>query len=321
MNPRLGLAAVYLEDGEGHTLTIPYRIPAHGIILTSASAGITLLAIPISAIEDPRFLRWLGQRGVYRIEDVGGSIARIGEGRVIDRLRRHRSHPILIPGVVTAAFATKEEWSYITRRALEARLAASWVAEGNCLASRTFNWQILNDYPEMLRTVSQLHCDLEELCYLSERILDHDADQFVAVDAIMKSEAVNQAPVRITAIGPVARLNQTRHALHARIFPSGCRIRFEDGLVAAHASVHRDGVTLLPGSTVYRSVGPQAGRNFRRRHIDFLAQAGVSDEGEIGTTAVAVVADSAAFLLKSITGGRIHMASRWQITSTGTDHA
>lgn len=315
----LGLTASYLQDPSGTILHIPYRISSHGFFLFSKAADLALVVVPVSAVEDPRYLRWLGQRGIYRIESPDGSLARVGEGRVIDRLRRHRSAPMLIPGRVSAAFRISRQWSYPERRYMEARLAASWIAAGNTLTSRTFNWTILNGDAEMRQDLDPRFHLLERLLNLSDRILDNDADEFV--ELLPRPSKSDLMPASSDASDPETeylqsevRLERARQAGHLRVFPNGCRLRFEDGRICALASVRRNEVILHPGSKVYRITGGQAGRNFKKIHDDFLRAAGVSDDGQTGTTRVAVVTDSAAFLLKNVTGGRIHVASRWQLT-------
>ena len=316
---RSGLTPVRLEDAAGTQLHIPYRVPAHGFYLLAPASGIALLVLPISAIEDPRFLRWLGRRGIYRIEDPSGSLARIGEGRVIDRLRTHRLRPVLVPGRVSAAFALNGEWPYSTRRYLEARLAASWTEDGNGLTNRTFNWTILNTDSELRIELDGRHLALRSLLEASDRILDHDADEFVAT---LAGTAFEDAPAPLPLAGRIVvpfnpapvRLRQTRHGNHVRVFPQDSSLRYDDGLINAIATVRDDGVVLEPGSRVYRTTGGQAGRKFRLTHRQFLTAARVTDGNEFGTTRSAVIADSAAFLIKNVTGGRVHVASRWQIS-------
>ncbi len=313
---QLGLTATYLAGPAGVMLEIPYRITAHGFILTQSSADVALIVLPISAIEDPRFLVWLSQRGIYRIESPDGSVARVGEGRVIDRLRRHRAAPVVIPGRVSAVFGISAEWGYGARRYLECRMAAEWVAAGNGLASRTFNWTILNDDPGLRGDLDRQQAAITTLLELSDRVLDNDADDFKPVlpeRGLNGSEPTHRR--LIPSAKPEVRIDRVRKVAHLRVFPTGTQLRFDDGRICALASVRRNDVVLASGSQVYRTLGGRAGRNFRKSHQAFLAAANATDEGEIGTTRVAVVADSAAFLIKNVTGGRLHMAARWQLTS------
>lgn len=271
--------------------------------------------LPISAIEDPRFLIWLGQSGVYRMESRDGSFARIGEGRVINRLRTHRSKLIMVPGKVVAVFGLSEEWTFPMRRYLETRLAADWVEEGNALTHRTFNWTVLNDRPDLREQLDRQHEVIRYLLEASERILDNDADEWVEElsdrrSMLPRSEA---KPTTIALQHVEVRLCRSRQAPHLRIFPHGSRLRLDDGIIHAEALVRRGDVILQPGSSVYRTLGIQAGRTFERIHRDFLELGQVTDEGATGKTRVAVATDSAAFLLKNVTGGRMHMASRWQL--------
>lgn len=311
---RSGFSRPRYEDNVGHQLHIPYRIVSQGFMLFAPADDIALVVLPVSSIEDPRFLLWLGRKGIYRLEDAEGSRARIGEGCVIARLRSHRAKPTLLPGTVSAAFGLSAEWPFLTRRYLEARTAASWVEEGNVLTNRTFNWTILNFHSaEFRRQLDRRHDALQQLLMTSERIMDNDADEFVERPAGAKRpEGITGSSGGVPAVTEI-RLRQTRHARHTRQFPVGSRLRFDDGCISATATVRRDGVVLHPGSTVYRQAGPQAGRNFRIRHRDFLALTASTDEGERGTTRVTVIADSAAFLIKNVTGARVHVASRWQL--------
>ena len=319
INNTLGLTPTHLKDQAGNLLHIPYRVAAQGFTLLSPTADTALVTLPICAIEDPIFLAWIGQRGVYRIEDTHSVMARIGEGRVVDRLRRHRRAPMLVPGRVSAAFGLNDEWGYYERRYLEARLAGAWRDDGNILASQIFNWKILEDNPLLRMSLDARHDSLQSLIDLSNRILDNDADEFVEVvfgdGARWPKPRVDlgTAEPEIEELSGEVHIEQTRYSTHARVFPHGCRLRYEDGRICALASVRRDSVVLHPGSSVYQSTGAQAGRTFRKRHLDFLRSARVDGGGEIGTTRVTVVADSAAFLIKNVTGGRVHVAHRWQI--------
>ncbi|MGB3337637.1 MAG: hypothetical protein WBA73_10695, partial [Devosia sp.] len=126
----LGLTATHLINAEGICLHIPHRIPAHGMTLVSADRMAAVVIAPACAIDDPRLAPWLSLNGIYRVEDPSGSVARIGEGKAIDRLRRHRAAPVVLPARVVAAFAAEGEWSVLERRYLEAAFANAWIAEG-----------------------------------------------------------------------------------------------------------------------------------------------------------------------------------------------
>lgn len=319
LNNPLGLTATHLRDHSGNLLHIPYRVPSHGLVLFSPLADLALVVLPISAIEDPKFMGWLSLRGIYAVEDVHSTVARVGEGRVLHRVRRHRLAPVLIPSRVNAAFGLSEEWGYSTRRYMEARLAAAWTAEGNTLATTVFNWKILDEQPDLRAQLDVKSAALQGLLMISNRILDNDADEFTELApghglSWPIPPGIRETPEEtVEPLVGEAKLVQTRRNASARVYPHGCRLRYEDGHICAIASVRRDVVLLHPGSTVYRATGRQAGRNFRKSHEKFLAVARVSGREEVGTTQVTVVADSAAYLLKNVTGGRVHSAHRWQI--------
>lgn len=319
INNQIGLTASHLQGPGGTLLHIPFRMPSQGLFLFERSQDLAVAVLPISGIEDPKFLPWLGLRGIYRIEDINGSVARVGEGRVIHRLRRHRAAPMLLPGRVSVAFGLTREWSYTERRYLEACVAARWSDDGNVHASRNFSWRILDASPQHQSSLNRLHDGIQSLWALSERILDNDADEFTEIAAGTRISfpgpplgSVSQ-PSDDEFLASAYWLQQQRHSLHPRVYPEGCRLKFEDDRIEAFASVRGGAVILHPGSSVHMTTGTQAGRTFQEKHRIFLTAAKVDGDGEVGTTRVAVVAETAAYLLKTLTGARVHNGDRWQI--------
>jgi len=73
-------------------------------------------------------------------------------------------------------------------------------------------------------------------------------------------------------------------------------------------------VVLHPGSSVYLQTSPAVGQRYRSAHAKFLAAAKTIGNGEIGITRVAVAGKTAASLIKMVTAGRTHVASRWSIS-------
>jgi len=76
--------------------------------------------------------------GIYRVEDPARRLVRVGEGRILDRLRRHRASPLLRPVRVVAAIPVRRDWTVGERLYLETCWAEhSWLA-GYTLASDRF---------------------------------------------------------------------------------------------------------------------------------------------------------------------------------------
>lgn len=313
---RLGLTATHLVSSDGVCLHVPHRVPAHGFTLVSADRSVAVLVAPVCAIEDPRLAPWLSLNGIYRIEDPSGSIARIGEGKVIDRLRRHRAAPVVIPARVIAAFSAVGEWAVPERKFLEAEFAHAWVAEGNALASTTFD-----RHPYFRLSLGQRHNlsmvmeTIHELALIGERILDGDAAFRPlppdATDWPMPPTSILGPADEV--VGPAIVIDLAREARNYRNFDVGTRLRYADGRIAALATVRDGTVVLHPGSSVYLQASPAVGQRYRDAHSRFLETARVAGNAEVGFTRVAIAGRTAASLIKMVTGGRTHVASRWSI--------
>ncbi|WP_404404495.1 hypothetical protein [Pelagibacterium halotolerans] len=310
----LGLTATHMKSGDGVWLHIPYRIPVHGLTLIAADRSVAALVLPVCAIEDPRFGSWLGQRGIYRVENETGSVARIGEGCVIDRVRKHRSAPIIIPARVVAGFGATVQWALPERRYLEGRFASAWVSEGNALAATTFEQRSVGQSHVRAR----LDADLRTLLHLirtAERVLDNDADHFSVCSS---AEGWPMAPIAIKGpaeevIGTEVPLPSAGTALTTRTFAAGTRLRYEDGRISALATVRPDRIVLHPGSSIYMQTSKSVGARFVAMHSEFLVSSKAIGNGSVGFTRLAVSAWSAASLLKFVTGGRAHAAFRWRL--------
>lgn len=306
-----GFTPRHLSDGAGLQLEIPYRVPAHGFVLEARSEQLALVTIPVAASEDPAFGPYLCRRGIYRIEDPTGSVARIGEGRVIDRVRRHRASPPVLPARLVAAFPTDDGWSPDQRRFLEETWANRWAAEGNVLASARFTRRPLIHDPVV---VAQLQSELDyidDLAAIALRILDNDADEFAEV-TFGDRESVrpgHASPKRIEE----AKFLPARQGPLTTALPSGTSLFFADGRIEARATVRRSEVALHEGSGVYVVTAASTGARFRSLHDAFLAAAQVKANGNVGVTNVRVASSSAAHLIKHVTGGRFHAVSRWRI--------
>lgn len=307
-----GFTARYLSDAAGLKLTIPYRVPAHGVVLEADTKQVALVTIPVTATEDPAFGAFLCRRGIYRIEDPTGSIARIGEGRVIDRVRRHRAAPPLLPARLVAAFSIESEWSTDERRFLEETWANRWVAEGNVLASTRFTRRPLIHDPDVVaRLQRELDC-VDHLDALALRVLDNDADGFAEIKFADPGSGIADEEAGKDEI-PQARFLPDRHGPLTASLPSGTKLHFADGQIEAHATVGHNEVALHEGSGVYVHPSASTGRRFRSLHEAFMVAAKVTVVGAVGITKVKVVSPSAAHLIKHVTAGRFHATSRWRI--------
>jgi hypothetical protein len=313
---RLGLTATHLVNSEGVCLHVPHRVPAHGITLVAPDRSVAVVIAPMCAIEDPRLAPWLSLAGIYRVEDPSGSIARVGEGKVIDRLRRHRSAPVLLPARVVAAFDAQREWSVQERKFLETELAHAWVAEGNALASTTFDrhpyFRMSHAERHVLSVI--MRCILD-LVYLGERVLDGDADfRPLSAEATEWPMAPTSVPGPADeVVGPAVVMHLAREATNYRQYEIGSRLRYADGKIAALATVRNGTVVLHPGSSVYLRTSRAVGQRYRSAHSRFLEAARVVGNTEVGITRVAVAGRTAASLIKMVTAGRTHVASRWSV--------
>ncbi|MFK4810955.1 hypothetical protein ACI3KW_12165 [Devosia sp. ZW T5_3] len=314
---RLGLTATHMVNSYGVCLHVPHRVPAHGVILVASDRSVAVLIAPMCAIEDPRLAPWLSLHGIYRIEDPSGSIARIGEGKVIDRLRRHRAAPMLLPARVVAAFSAQGEWTVQERKFLEAEFAHAWVAEGNALASTTFDRHpYFRMSPDQRHDLSRAVDRIRELVFLGEMVLDGDADfRPLAADATEWPIAPVSIPGPADEVlGPAVVLDLAREAHNFRRFEPGSRLRYADGRIAALATVRDGTVVLHQGSSVYLQTSPAVGQRYRSAHARFLEVARVVGNAEVGFTRVAIAGRTAASLIKMVTAGRTHVASRWSIS-------
>lgn len=313
---RLGLTATHLVNPEGVCLHVPYRVPAHGVTLVSADGTVAVVIAPMCAIEDPRLAPWLSLAGIYRIEDPSGTLARVGEGKVIDRLRRHRAAPVILPARVVAAFNAQREWTVQERKYLECEFAHAWVAEGNGLASTTFDrhpyFRMAHDMRNGLSVVMERVLDL---VHLGERVLDGDAD-FRPLPA--GATEWPMAPTSVPGpadevVGPAVVMHLAKETAHYHRFEVGSRLRYADGKIAALATVREGTVVLHPGSSVYLRTSPVVGKRYRSAHAAFLEAARVVGGAEIGFTRVALAGRTAAALIKMVTAGRTHVAARWSV--------
>lgn len=312
----LGLTATHLINSEGVFLYVPHRVPAHGLVLVSGDRTAAVVIAPACAIEDPRLAPWLSLHGIYRVEDPSGSIARIGEGKAIDRLRRHRAAPVVLPARIVAAFSAEGEWSVLERKYLETAFAHAWVAEGNVLSSSTFDRQIhlQLDLARRAELTIVIHRILD-LIFLGERVLDGDA-HFRPLPADAREWPM--APTTIPGpadevVGPALLIDLAREPTIYRRFEVGSRLRYADGRIAALATVRDGSIVLHPGSSVYTQTTISVGQRYRSTHARFLEAARVVGNSEIGITRVAIAGRTAASLIKMVTAGRTHVASRWSI--------
>lgn len=313
----LGLTATHLINHEGTFLHVPHRVPAHGITLVSADRAAAVIIAPACAIEDPRLAPWLSLNGIYRVEDPSGAVARIGEGKVIDRVRRHRAAPVVLPARIVAAFSAEGGWSVQERKYLETAFAHAWVAEGNVLSSTTFDRQIHLQLDLARRAeLSIVMHRILDLIFLGERVLDGDA-QFRPLPADAREWPM--APTVIPGpaeevVGPALLIDLAREPSIYRRFEVGSRLRYADGRIAALATVRDGSIVLHPGSSVYKQTTISVGQRYRSTHSRFLEAARVVGNLDIGITRVAIAGRTAASLIKLVTAGRTHVASRWSVS-------
>jgi hypothetical protein len=283
--------------------------------MVSPDRKAAVVIAPACAIEDPRLAQWLSLTGIYRVEDPSGSVARIGEGRVIDRLRRHRAAPVVLPARIVAAFSAEGEWLVHERRYLENAFAQAWIDEGNALASMTFDRHShLHLEPSRRLQLMQVLHRVLELIRLGEAVLDGDAD-FVPLPPHATEWPLPPTALRGPAdevVGPALLIGLAREPVSFRRFEVGTRLRYEDGRVSALATV-RDGLVVLhTNSSVHVQPSASVGQRYRRQHAAFLQAARVMGNADIGITRVPVAGRTAASLMKLVTAGRAHVASRWR---------
>lgn len=296
MSEPFGLTSTYLLSASGVLAHVPHRVPSQGITLTRLRWDGAVLILPIAAVEDPAFGPLLNQDGVYRIEDASGQIARIGQGRVIDRVRRHRARPIVFPHRLIAATPIKTPWSVAERCYLEERLADHWLAAGHALASSTF----MREHP-MLPLAGRATMD---------GVLAEIVD--LLAEGLRLEERGN--PLRFMPHDPPSATRPFGvGATFYRRFAAGTELEFRNARILARAIARRHDVLLLPGSLIHLEPTTHVGVLFRRQHTQFVAAAEVEDVGGgIGRTRRPISSPTAASLLKRTTGGRSHNADKWR---------
>lgn len=292
-----GLTANHLMSSDGTLVHIPYRIISHGIVVSRPGSRAIVVVLPATSVEDPKFGPFLNRNGLYRVEDQSGRVARIGQGRILDRVRRHRSKIIVFPHRVIAAAPALGAWDASERCYLEAQLADRWLAQGHALASSVF----IRDYPALsLRQRQAMNLVLDDVCALIAaglRIEERD-------------NPLGFRPVESPGPSPARR-----SAAWFRQFAAGTSLEYTDGRIHASAIARRNDVLLLPQSLVHLEPSRSVGLAFLREHQCFLREAAVLDlGGGVGRTQRPVTNPTAAGLIKRITAGRIHNADKWRPT-------
>lgn len=293
---RSELTSAYLLSADGTLAWIPYRLVQQGVVLTSATSDAAVLVLPVSAVEDPRYAPRLNQNGVYRVEDKSGTIARVGQGRVLDRVRRHRAKPVVVPHSVIAGVPNDGEWTVAERCYLEAKLADHWLSQGHALSSSTF----IRDYPT--------------LDFAKRKRMD------VVLNQILRLIDAGKALVNgddLFGFLPIETGESTalfsRESQWSRRFSPGTQLVYADCYIEARAVARRRDVVLLPDSLVRLSLSPTVGATFAKDFASFLTDARVIDlGGGIGRTRHPIAHATAAGLIKRTTGGRIHNADKWR---------
>lgn len=310
-----------LLAGSDAIVQVPYGVPAHGMILFGADYGIQVSVLPVCAMEDVMVSRWLGLNGIYRVDDLAG-MARIGQGQIANRMRRHRAHPKVLPVRLTAMTGLRQEWTFSERCYLEERFALDWIGQGLGLVSSTFNrgtGGLSNDVRAGLDR--QLAAGLR-LIRLADRILDHDADELTAVDPGMfltvpspsdLRPLVSEIDMPVEPVGNVPFVERAKDSAVYHRFADGTDLMFTDGWIVAYATARTSGPILHAGSTVHLAASPNTGRRFADLHQRFLDQAGVTPHHErVGRTGRHIGAATAAQLMKLVTAGRVHSATKWR---------
>ena len=310
-----------LLAGPNVLVHVPHGVPAHGMNLFGLTEGIQVSVLPVCAMEDTVVSRWLGLDGIYRVEDMTGR-ARIGQGNIADRVRRHRAYPTVLPVRLVAMTGIATNWTFSERCYLEEQLALDWVAQGFGLVSTTFN-RGDGQLPEDQRIALDLQ--LVEglwLVRLAERIMDRDADELTAVSPGLPISVPSPAglmplrassPAEMSSLREVSLLERGKEAAIYRHFMEGTELMFTDGRIVAYAAAEVSSVALRAGSTVHLATTRSTGKRFAAMHRTFLDCASVtSQDNDIGKTGRPVSAVSAAQLLKLVTGGRVHSATKWR---------
>jgi hypothetical protein len=309
-----------LLAGPNVLVQVPHGVPAQGMNLFGLTEGIQVSVLPVCAMEDTVVSRWLSLDGVYRVEDMTGR-ARIGQGNIADRVRRHRAYPTVLPVRLVAMTGIVTNWTFSERCYLEEQLALDWVAQGFGLVSTTFNrgdGQLTED--------QRIALDLQLveglwLVRLAERIMDRDVDELTAVSPGLPISVPSPAglmpqrppPVEMSSPGEVSLLERGKEAAIYRHFLEGTELMFTDGKIVAYAAAEVSNVTLRAGSTVHLATTRSTGKRFAAMHGTFLDRASVTmQDNDIGQTGRPVSAVSAAQLLKLVTGGRVHSATKWR---------
>ena len=300
----LGLCPPRLVTDGGVVADVPFLIPQQGVVLSADWAGVMLAVLPVGGSEDPRFGHLLTRSGLYRIEDASGRIARVGQGTILDRIRRHRAAPVVLAWRLVAVVPRPGSWSFEERCYLESRWAAFWRARGHALAASTFMTRFKLD--ESQRAALERVLDqIIELESLAKRLFDGDPlDEFYPALANDGRE----------------RLKGPAHLF--RTFPAGTLLEYQGGGVDARAKVLRRSVLLEANSTVCLSVGRSVGAVFYAQHREFLTETGTVELNEhVGRTIKPFECATAAAAIKRVTGGRVHNASKWQMRVSGSAHA
>ena len=301
MSEPFGLSSRYLISASGVHAFIPYRVASQGMVLTRPSLDLAVLILPIASAEDPRFSPWLTRTGLYRIEDLSGQIARVGQGIILDRVRRHRARPMVFPHRLMAATALGRAWTTAQRCYLEERLANHWLAAGHALAS------------SMYMRENQRLPQTEKVCM--ELVLGALLD--LLSEGLRLEEKGNPMGFQPHHPSPGASLLSTE-AIWLRRFAPGTQLEFRSAEIFALALARREDVVLLPGSLVHLTPTSHVGALFRRQHHLFLTTAGtVPVSATIGRTQVLVGCPTAASLIKHATAGRLHNGDRWRPRAGG----
>lgn len=293
------LGSTCLASLAGVVADVPYAILEQGLVLASPTSPATVAILPIAAAEDPRFGPYTTRNGIYRVEDASARVARIGQGRILDRVRRHRASRVVMPSRLICAVPRQGEWSFSERCYLETQWAYYWRTLGHALASGTFVTAFPGLSASRRAALDTVIAGINELVAAGSRLLAGNLNrEFWPVEPKrpMGAQSGSSMPVG-----------------YHRTYPVGTRLLYETNRLLAKALVQVDGVILLPESLVHLSVGTSIGTVFRRQHAIFLSDAGtIAMAQDLGRTTRAVSQPTAAAMIKRISGGRVHNADRWQ---------